>query len=180
MATSQLVNTDTLGDFTEVQPEKLRVGGNPRKGIISVRTEFYASRDAGFCIPEITEKPDYWHWPSVSSIFNFFLDLFYDKWVKNDINTTFEYFIYVHDKDQLGILNFPMNHMLEKKKKKRNFFFFKVLGYIMAWLPFCKGNNLNTVVFTEWYELILLLLLRKEFAPFLEQILILKENFIGK
>ena len=40
MATSQLVNTDTLGDFTEVQPEKLRVRWNPRKGIISVRTGF--------------------------------------------------------------------------------------------------------------------------------------------
>ena len=53
--TSQLVNSDTLGDFTEVQPEKLRIRGNPRKGIISVRTGFYASLDAGFCVPEITE-----------------------------------------------------------------------------------------------------------------------------
>ena len=34
--TIQLVNTDTLGDFTEVQTEKLRVRGNPRKGIISI------------------------------------------------------------------------------------------------------------------------------------------------
>ena len=34
--TIQLVNTDTLGDFTEVQPEKLCVRGNPRKGIISI------------------------------------------------------------------------------------------------------------------------------------------------
>ena len=49
-----LINTDTLGDFTEVQPEKLRVRRNPRKGIISVWTGFYASRDAGFCVPEIT------------------------------------------------------------------------------------------------------------------------------
>ena len=54
MAASQLVNTDTL-DFTEVQPEKFRVRGNPRKGIISIGTEFYASRDAGFCVPEVTE-----------------------------------------------------------------------------------------------------------------------------
>ena len=54
MATSQLVDTDTL-DFTEFQPEKLRVRGNPWKGIISVRTGFYASRDAGFCVPEITD-----------------------------------------------------------------------------------------------------------------------------
>ena len=52
MATSQLVNTDSLGDFTDVQPEKLR--GNPRKGIISVRAGFYTSRDAEFCVPEIT------------------------------------------------------------------------------------------------------------------------------
>ena len=58
MATSQLVNTDTLGDFTEVMPEKIRVLENPRKGIISVRTWFYASRDAGFCIPEITADID--------------------------------------------------------------------------------------------------------------------------
>ena len=55
VATSQLVNTDSLGDFTEVQPEKLRVRGNPRKGIISVRAGFYASKDAEFCVPEITE-----------------------------------------------------------------------------------------------------------------------------
>ena len=48
MATSQLVNIDTL-DFTEVQPEKIRVRGNPRKGIISVRTMFFAYRDAEFC-----------------------------------------------------------------------------------------------------------------------------------
>ena len=54
MATSQLVDTDTLGDFTEVQPEKLRVRGNPSKGIISIRTNFFASRDAKFCVPEIT------------------------------------------------------------------------------------------------------------------------------
>ena len=54
MATSQLVNTDSIGDFTDVQPEKLRVCGNPRKGIISVRAGFYASRDAEFCVPEIT------------------------------------------------------------------------------------------------------------------------------
>ena len=33
-------NTDILGDFTEVQPEILRVCGNPRKGIINVRTDF--------------------------------------------------------------------------------------------------------------------------------------------
>ena len=50
VATSQLVNTDSLG----VQPEKLRVRRNPRKGIISVRAGFYASRDAEFCVPEIT------------------------------------------------------------------------------------------------------------------------------
>ena len=56
--TSQLVNTDTLGDFTEVQPEKLSVRGNPRKGIISVRTGFYASRDPRFCVPEITAYLD--------------------------------------------------------------------------------------------------------------------------
>ena len=37
---------DIFGDFTEVQPEKLRVRGNPRKGIINVRTDFFASRDA--------------------------------------------------------------------------------------------------------------------------------------
>ena len=54
MATSQLVNTDSLGYFTDVQPEKFRVRGNPRKGIISVRAGFYASRDAEFCVPEIT------------------------------------------------------------------------------------------------------------------------------
>ena len=54
MATSQLVNTDSLGDFTEVQPEKLGVSGNPRKGIISVGAGFYMSRDTEFCIPEIT------------------------------------------------------------------------------------------------------------------------------
>ena len=53
MATSQLLKTDTLGDFTEVQPKHLRVCGNHRKGIISVRTGFFASRDAKFCIPEI-------------------------------------------------------------------------------------------------------------------------------
>ena len=52
VATSQLVNSHTL-DFTEVQPEKVRVRGNPRKGIISVRTGFYASREAGFCVPDI-------------------------------------------------------------------------------------------------------------------------------
>ena len=46
--------TDLLGDFTEIQPEKLRVRGNPRKGIISVRTGFYASRDAECCVPETT------------------------------------------------------------------------------------------------------------------------------
>ena len=54
MATSQLVNTDILGDLTEVQPEKLRVHGNPQKGIISVRTGFLASMEAKFCVPEIT------------------------------------------------------------------------------------------------------------------------------
>ena len=46
---------DILGDITEVQPEKLRVRGNPRKGIISVRTGFFASRDAESCVPEIPE-----------------------------------------------------------------------------------------------------------------------------
>ena len=46
-------NTDILGDFTEVQPEKLRVCGNPRKGIINVQTDFFASRDAESCVPEI-------------------------------------------------------------------------------------------------------------------------------
>ena len=56
MATSQLVNTDSLGDFTEVQPEKLCVRGNPRKGIISVQAGFYTSRDAEFCVPEITDN----------------------------------------------------------------------------------------------------------------------------
>ena len=56
MATSQLVNTDSLGDFTEVQPEKLRVHGNPRKGIISVWARFYASRKAEFCVPEINDS----------------------------------------------------------------------------------------------------------------------------
>ena len=35
----------------EVQPEKLRVRVNPRKGIIDVRAVFFASRDAEFCIP---------------------------------------------------------------------------------------------------------------------------------
>ena len=60
MATSQLVNTDSLGDFTEVQPEKLRVRENPRKAIISVRAGFYASRDAEFCVPEITESYNYY------------------------------------------------------------------------------------------------------------------------
>ena len=43
MATSQLVNTDRLGDFTEVQPEKLHVHGNPPKGIISDRGGFSRS-----------------------------------------------------------------------------------------------------------------------------------------
>ena len=51
MASSQLVNTDTLGNFTEVQLKKLRVRRTSRKEIISVRTGFYASRDAGFCVP---------------------------------------------------------------------------------------------------------------------------------
>ena len=46
MATSQIVNTDILGDITEIQPEKLRVPGNPQKGIICVFTEVFASRDA--------------------------------------------------------------------------------------------------------------------------------------
>ena len=55
MATSQLVNTDTLGDFTEVQPEKVRDRWNPLKGIISVRIGVSASRDAEFCVPEITD-----------------------------------------------------------------------------------------------------------------------------
>ena len=55
MATSQRVNTDSLGDFTDVQPEKLRLRGNPRRGIISVQARFYASRDAEFCVSEITE-----------------------------------------------------------------------------------------------------------------------------
>ena len=54
LATSQLVNTDSLGDFTEVKPEKLRIRGNPQKGIISVRAGLDASRDAEFCVPEIT------------------------------------------------------------------------------------------------------------------------------
>ena len=36
----------------------------------------------------------------------------------------FQYFIYVHDKDQLGILNFPMNHMLKRKKNKKKTTFF--------------------------------------------------------
>ena len=48
----------TLKVITEIQPEKLRVRGNPRKGIISVRTGFYASLDAGFCVPEISDSPD--------------------------------------------------------------------------------------------------------------------------
>ena len=55
VGTSQLVNTDSLGDFTEVQPEKLRVRRNPQNGIISVRVGFYASRDAEFCVPMITD-----------------------------------------------------------------------------------------------------------------------------
>ena len=37
----------------EVQPEKLRVPGNPRKGIISVWAGFYASRDTEFSVPKI-------------------------------------------------------------------------------------------------------------------------------
>ena len=49
----KLVNTDTLGDFTEVQPEKVRVRGNPRKGIISIRTGFYAYRDAGLPLVDV-------------------------------------------------------------------------------------------------------------------------------
>ena len=46
-------DTDILGGFTEVQQEKLSVHGNPRKGIISVRADFFAFRDAEFCVPKI-------------------------------------------------------------------------------------------------------------------------------
>ena len=42
-------NTNILGDFTEVQPEKIHVRGNPRERIIIVLTDFFASRD----FPEI-------------------------------------------------------------------------------------------------------------------------------
>ena len=48
-----VVSTDILEDFTEDQLEKLRVHGNTRKGINSIRTGFFASRDAEFCIPKI-------------------------------------------------------------------------------------------------------------------------------
>ena len=52
-------NTDILGDFTGVLLEKLRVRGNPRKGIISVRTDFFTSRDAEFCELGVPEIPVY-------------------------------------------------------------------------------------------------------------------------
>ena len=35
MAASQLVNTDSIGDFTDVQPEKLRVRGNPPRDLLA-------------------------------------------------------------------------------------------------------------------------------------------------
>ena len=44
--------------------KKLRVRGNPRKGVISVRTGIYASRDAGFCVPEITDT----YWPPLLAV----------------------------------------------------------------------------------------------------------------
>ena len=38
VATTQIVNTNILGDFTEVQLEKFCIRRNPRKRIISVQT----------------------------------------------------------------------------------------------------------------------------------------------
>ena len=61
MATSQLVNADTIGDFTDVQPEKLRVRGNPRKGIISVRAGFTRPGTPNSASPRLILKYFYCH-----------------------------------------------------------------------------------------------------------------------
>ena len=45
----------------ESSRKKFRIRRNPRKGIISVQTGFYASRDTGFCVPEITAIRNWLH-----------------------------------------------------------------------------------------------------------------------